>query len=197
MSKKQESIDQTVEKPQKPIDDGARKQACEDVAHKQACEETADLKHIVDHLKSQTSLDRHEHTYYLIFRQGKYKLATFTKKHFGHIDVLFKDEFNWMAVTASYNRLIVKIMPWSSTVDLPNHLSQHPALKVLEVKIEDGPEKFFSHLPIHWVNCMSVTKYLLGIRNWSLTPYQLYKWLLKDGRSDPHKGVVRGVKLII
>lgn len=188
MTKKQEKVEQTIEEPQKPIEDGA---------HKQTCEEPVDLKHVMDHLKSQTGLDRNEHTYYLIFRQGKFKLAKFLQKHYGHIDILFRDEFNWMAVTASYNRLIVKIMPWASSVDLPKHLSEHPALKVVQVEINDGAEKFFTHLPIHWVNCVSVTKYLLGIRNWSWTPYQLYKWLFKEGRADPHKGVVRGVKLIV
>ncbi len=116
---------------------------------------------------------------WLIFRDGKHKLQRILKSKFGHISLLYKDDFNWILISPNEDNLEVVILPYNIKANAPTWLAANKTMIVVKViyKIKEKSDKF-PRLLIGFT-CVSFVKYFLGYKDFSVTPYQLYKNLRK------------------
>ena len=113
---------------------------------------------------------------------GKHKNRIF-KKGFGHVAIIMCDQFNWIRLYPRNNQLSIKILGFDpKTTCVPQMLLNDGEFShVLNVtyKVIDKiniPNLSFLHI----INCVGITKYILGI-NWvmAFTPFQFFKYLKK------------------
>lgn len=123
---------------------------------------------------------------WIIFSEGtNFFYKYFMKKWFGHVTILTHDNFNWMLVDPSYTEMTVSIISYKISDDVPRlFLNENPNLKIIKLVKKDD-FKCNPHLSIiksffpRVVSCISLVKYCVGLKGWSLTPYQLYCHLIK------------------
>lgn len=123
---------------------------------------------------------------YIVFKDGDLWISRFFKKGFSHIQIVACDEFNWIVLDPSSTHLDWEILPF---------------------KADDNPfEEYFKNCTVvslnnienksNWIgrvgfmSCVLLAKYVFGIKSHSLTPYQLYKYIIKNKLGEVH-GTVR------
>lgn len=119
---------------------------------------------------------------YLIFKDADKWYARFMKHGFVHVMILECDGYNWIAF---------------------NPMKSHYDWRILSINPEDDPfKRIFKGCKIirmepnfkkrQWLgrpgisNCVSMAKYHFSIRSWSFTPWQLYKYVLKNKLGVDH-----------
>ena len=136
-------------------------------------------------------------TSWLIFRPLKCPYAKFLKKGFGHIDILQRDKYNWILIRGSWRQLEWKILPYEMDADVPKLLSEKFGVTVLKVEsIINKKPRFF---PIVWKwfpNCVYFAQYVASIQGTFITPYSLFKSLMKLRNSNKMKYGVTHVDYI-
>ena len=74
-----------------------------------------------------------------------------------------------------------QIYEFTHASQLAQEISRNPDTKILKFKYKfDNSNRVFN-ITNMWPTCVSVVKMFLGIRSRAVTPYQLYKYLLKRG----------------
>ena len=107
------------------------------------------------------------------------KMLRFLKHGFRHCYVLLHDGKHWIACDplAHIQEITVPQVPYN--FDLPNWLSEQ-GQTVLPVKKKQAPKR---PAPLMFFTCVESVKRSLGIHKRSiLTPWQLYKYLLKNNQ---------------
>ena len=118
---------------------------------------------------------------YLIFRDGKHFFQRFIKKNFGHITILKKDKFNWFRIEPYNDRLLFEILPFSADNNEPLNVHlRETDTRVVRIRKKIITRDYYSISCFHFMNCVSVCKYVLGIKNMCLTPHGLYEWLMQN-----------------
>ena len=101
----------------------------------------------------------------------------FLDKKFGHIKIYKFEGNKTFLIESTYGSLKVKSITSKTEITKIGKLN-------LKVKIEDLASKnnflnwIIMHLP-HRMDCVSQSKYILGVHGWCLTPKSFYKKLLK------------------
>lgn len=115
---------------------------------------------------------------YVIFKGSKHFFQRLLKKDFGHVTVLKRDKYNWYKFEPFNDYLRLDILPYAATSMKPidNYLLED-GVKIIKVIREVKNRQIFSVSFFHFMNCVSVCKYILGIKNLCLTPYRLFRWL--------------------
>jgi hypothetical protein len=121
---------------------------------------------------------------FFIFRDGKHFFQRFLKKGFGHVTILQRDAYNWMQVDHYNDGCCIKIPGIASDNMqlIESHIMQ--CNTVLKICYKIKHRNIFSLSIIHPINCVSMAKYFLGVKNSCLTPYGLYIWLLSGGNKQ-------------
>jgi len=120
---------------------------------------------------------------WIIFRNGEHKLQRILKDGFGHITILYRDKFNWMLLSPNSGILETIILPYGRDENAPQWLANSPKFTVLGVSYNDKSDvRWFPRFLIGFT-CVSFTKYFLGYKGYSITPYGLYKSLKKLTRN--------------
>lgn len=138
--------------------------------------------------KSQTSsspLDCDERTFYIVFCSGApFFLSTLLKEGFTHCYLIEKLEFIWIVQDPTRHGLNIIIPPCSAQDPLiKNMLKNDKKITVLEV-ITKGDSNF-SIWRAKLLTCVSAVMYGMGVWiNMAMTPYQLYKKLLKMNNTN-------------
>ena len=129
----------------------------------------------MDSIKSNGS----ETVYWIVFTQGVTHWVTrWLRPRFSHILVFTRDPYNWILLNPTRLYLQIAIPPVSATDPLPAPYSYGPLDTVIRVtfRSRDDTQQFGS---IGMLNCVTWTKYILGLRVWCVTPYGLFKRLLR------------------
>ena len=120
--------------------------------------------------------------YYIIFRSyhGESRfLRWFLKSGFGHVSVIKK--------TANFLNVIE---PLTTGIEIdvvrPISISQifvniSDDMTVLQIFLPKQKKLIISHFANYIPSCVTCSKAVLGVRGWNLTPFGLYKKLLKLG----------------
>lgn len=116
---------------------------------------------------------------FVIFRDGTMRWNRIFKKGFGHVSVMYKDDFNWVAICPDVTILSINILPYSASIDIIEQLMAYPEFTILEVKVRVSPSGRWWARFMPGFTCVSLTKYYLGLRWLNITPYSLYKRLLR------------------
>lgn len=112
---------------------------------------------------------------WLVFRNGEHKLKRILKDGFGHITILYRDEFNWILISPNTGILETIILPYQVEQNAPQWLANGESFTVVRVDYEDKNEaRWFPRFLIGFT-CVSFTKYFLGYKDYSCTPYRLYQ----------------------
>ena len=129
-------------------------------------------------------------TIYLHFSPGKNWYSYLLKKGFSHVSVFIDEDDQEKNLFLCSDKRGTYI-DFLDAIDF-NHVRQGVVLKVhlsREVLMEEGSFKFY-WLSFRWglYACCSLAKSILGIKSFSQTPYQLYKYLTskKYKATNPH-----------
>lgn len=123
--------------------------------------------------------------YYIVFTQGvTHWITAWLKPNFSHIWLITKDDYNWIVLNPTRLYLQVLIPPIALT-DNPLQLTQitDTVLKIKFTK-RDDTQQFGA---IGFLNCVTWSLYMLGLRLKVLTPFGLYKRLLNFNQSQKDK----------
>lgn len=130
----------------------------------------------------------HLKTYWVFFRDGdNWFQRWFLKKDFGHIFLLTKDKYNWILIDPLPDFLNTTVLSYRVDEDVPGKISKMTQAKCVLITVDKditGRQKFRPAMALipRFVSCVGIVKYILGLRSNALTPYGLYKELLKKER---------------
>lgn len=144
---------------------------------------------------------------YVVFCHREHWFNKFLKPGFCHIYMLRRDEYNWMVMDPHCRLLTFAIPDIDINVDLPYLIktSDRDLLyggkvkhrqTVIRVELEYNPTQkpFLSIWP--QLNCVGIAMYGLGISEPYFTPYQLYKFLLRQKQYDTFAKPITRITLI-
>jgi hypothetical protein len=112
----------------------------------------------------------------VVFTHSEHPWQILLKRNFGHCYILTHDAFNWLKLNPTRLFLHSEILPYSA--NQPAHtITTKPTDHVLRLTMyhKDGVRSFGG---IGLRNCVTITKYMLGLPIRALTPYKLFKALL-------------------
>ena len=111
---------------------------------------------------------------FLLFRKGDFLGASLLKKGFGHIDIIRKTELGFYCWLRPYLNWIdcdfLLEEELQDVVDLYDHVL------VIESRKEIRKTIWFI---LAQFSCVTYAKHSIGLKCFAITPYQLYKKLLK------------------
>lgn len=128
--------------------------------------------------------------YYIVFTQGAHLISKVLRKNFSHIYLLTRDEYNWILLNPTRLYLQV-VLPASDITQLPAEIIK-PDDTVLKLTFKQR-NSLTQYGYVGLLNCVTWTKYMLGLRVSSLTPWRLYKRLLRiqaDARLRLRHGII-------
>ena len=120
--------------------------------------------------------------YYICFHNTNRWYRRFLKNGFQHCFLLINDGIQWMEVSPTLNQCNVIIIPFAGDEEnkvMEFYFKRINKFSVIEVIMRND------FIPRSWVripSCVSIIKYIMGIRLRSFTPYSFYKHLLRLNR---------------
>lgn len=132
--------------------------------------------------------------YWIVFHKTHTFMRHFLKKDFGHCFVITRDQFNWIMLDARQNKLKFEIPSFRIDSDLPRLMIRN-GNRVIKVQMEENHKKWFMKLGFY--NCVNFVKYTIGLKAFSITPYQLYKKLIKIKKCNYHHYNIQSISFLI
>ena len=121
--------------------------------------------------------------YYIVFAQGvTHWITRWLRKSFSHIILMTKDDYNWMILNPT--RLYLQVVIPASPIDKPPlAIITQKGDSVLRIKFKqrNDTQQFGC---VGLLNCVTWSKYILGLRINSLTPWRMYQRLLNFNQSE-------------
>ncbi|MGB1077272.1 MAG: hypothetical protein ACPG05_03115 [Bdellovibrionales bacterium] len=109
----------------------------------------------------------------------------FLKRGFRHCYVLFADGDKWCSIDPLSHVTEIGFHQFSTTFNLPLWLKSQGHV-VVQVSMKEAAAR---PAPLMLMSCVEAVKRLLGIHNrWVITPWQLYRHLLKCDGYKKQKG---------
>lgn len=141
-----------------------------------------------------TYYNENTRVYYVVFKQGKKLISYLLRRNFSHIYVITRDSYNWIILDPHRLQMQILIPAVSIDADLPTLMTGIDD-SVLRVEIYDRDTlKTFGFFGL--LNCVTIVKYILGLRLYCLTPFSLYRRLLNFKAADLKTHGVKSVKRI-
>ncbi len=134
--------------------------------------------------------------YWIGFRAAQYFIRHLMKKDFGHVYIIAKDQFNWVQIDPRNASLEVCILAFKPEDDVPEILNEKYGHRFIRVEVEQKINKWPNLNPFKMIHCVNIVKYILGIKMWAVTPYKLYKKLLKMTPRQLKKRRILKIELI-
>ena len=125
------------------------------------------------------SLEYRERTFFVVFTPAdKYLWSPFLKRDFTHCYVIEKLELIWIMCDPTRVGLNI-VMPYCTSEHplIENMMILSPEMRVLEVVTSGQVGSFLLKPKI--LSCVSVVQYVTGISFFCITPYSLFKKLLR------------------
>lgn len=132
--------------------------------------------------------------FWIVFSDSEDWIRYFLKQNFSHCYVLTKDKFNWMILNPERLYLRTEIAPYPADEDLIKiFIKPHETV----LKISFMPRHTTTRFGICGMfSCVTLVRYLLGLRIKALTPYSLYKKLVKLDDKKMNKMRLSSVEII-
>ena len=134
--------------------------------------------------------------FWIIFKQGNGAwFQKFLRHGFGHCFVLTHDNYNWIVLDPHRLKLVFTIPPYKVSENVPR-MMVYEGYRVVKITMFDrATYRTGGHSP--YSNCVAFVKYCLGLKLFCLTPYGLYKSLLRLNSNKQFRNGIRKVQLII
>lgn len=134
--------------------------------------------------------------FWIGFTRGCYRMSRFLKKGFQHTYVLTKDYDNWIELNPRNHALEFFVLPFKLEVDVPGLLVREKGHSCIYVKIEHRKKKNPNFNIFSTVHCVNIVKYIVGIKVFAYTPYQLYTGLLEMGDAERRSQGILNLNII-
>lgn len=133
--------------------------------------------------------------YYLVFTHGVTGwLTRWLKPNFSHMYVVTRDEYNWLLLNPTRGYLQYRLLPIPITQSPLPYLVK-PGDTVLRIVFGVRNDmRWFGFVGL--LNCVTLAKYMLGIRINCLTPFGLYKRLVNFKPIDRTQHAIISLKEI-
>lgn len=131
---------------------------------------------------------------YVVFTHSEHPWQLILKRNFGHCYIITHDQYNWLKLNPTRLFLQTDILPYA--IDKPVYmLATKPNDYVLRLTMyyKDGKRSFGG---IGLRNCVTITKYMLGLPIRALTPYKLYNALLSLTYKQRNLYGIQNVQLV-
>lgn len=115
--------------------------------------------------------------YWVGFSNAPYWGARLFKKGYQHVYVLYKSGGKWIEINPRSHALEVFVLPYSGEKKLPQRLASNGGHPFIRMKIEQKMKQHPLRNLLKTLHCTNMAKYIVGVRMWAYTPYQLYKRL--------------------
>lgn len=125
--------------------------------------------------------------YWLVFDKGQHWICKFLKKGFGHVFILVRDQYGWLAINPCSYGLEVTHLPFLKEQDAPRYFEKQGD-KVMRVSVPAKKRSKVFH-GVRFFTCVWLIKYYLGITLKAYTPYGLYKALFKASNNYMQTGI--------
>lgn len=116
-----------------------------------------------------------------MFKDASYPLfKRWLKPGYGHVTLLKLEKGTSVYIDPGMNELLFQSVGFVTELELKVY-----GWKVVEVEMHQPKPR----ISACFITCVSITKYILGLRKcWSITPWQLYRFLrdLKPENYDKH-----------
>jgi len=123
-----------------------------------------------------TTFDNNTREYWIVFTQGTHLISKLLKKDFSHVYVITRDKYNWIVLNPMRLYLHIELPAVLVSEDLPRKL-RLPNDHIVKVTLYNRkPLKQFRYFGL--INCVTHTLYLMGLRLYVYTPFQLYQRLI-------------------
>ena len=114
---------------------------------------------------------------YVIFTKSEHWYQIFLKKDFGHLYLLMKDDFNWLVLNPRRLFLHWEILPIPASKDawkIITSKSDH----VIQINLHQR-DNIISFGIFGFRTCTTLVQYMLGLKLKCVTPWSLFKRLLR------------------
>ena len=98
------------------------------------------------------------------------------RRGFRHCFMMMQQNDRWILVDPRSNKTDVYLLPHPKSFNFPRYYTEQ-GKTVIKIPVIHTPSKILSPFP---VSCVETLKRMIGLHAWwVMTPYQLYKYLLK------------------
>lgn len=132
--------------------------------------------------------------YYLVFTEGNFLLKDLFKKNFSHAYILTHDEYNWIKCNPCKLYMECSILPYTVKAGFPRKevLPTDTVLKLSMYKRENSV-----HFGLFGLrSCISYVQYMLGLKLRCVTPYGLYRRLMRLSKKKRYQHGIANLTLI-
>lgn len=133
--------------------------------------------------------------YYLVFTDGCRWMHRLLKKHYSHVYVLTKDEYNWVMLNPMKCALEVFLPPFPLSESLPIYGTKTTDT-VIEIIFAERDLAERQHSFFGLANCVTCVKYMVGLRLFCLTPFSLFQRLLRFPPKSMAKQKILSIKRV-
>ena len=122
-------------------------------------------------------------TVYIVFQEpiGIYPakfLYKFLKKGFTHCYIMIETKDAWLKIEPMYGYVDISSLDFAGKTNIRTILPDRATHKIVKVKFDPWLEKE-KKLQFGLKTCVTLAKAFIGLKSWTITPYGLYKSLLK------------------
>ncbi len=115
---------------------------------------------------------------YLIFRDADARLAkNIFKNGFSHVQVLKRTDYGWIEIDPTWCQNKVKVLPFSVKDDVVSAYKKIHQAHALKITNHVKKDKYNY---VRFLCCVGSAQYVVNIRLFAISPYHLYKRLLKN-----------------
>jgi len=124
---------------------------------------------------------------YVIFQHGYHHYRWFTKENFGHVGIIYKEQYHWIYTEWFCGQIATKILYDQTDVnadgeiilkDLPKEVIKNYIVVKMKVGLSVYKER---NMRIKFMSCVEYAKGVIGLAHIrAITPFQLYKYIMKS-----------------
>jgi len=134
---------------------------------------------------------------WLLFREGNHPLKYFLRKEYGHVYILMRDNYKfWNVIDPADSYLKFSVLNFNPTDDVP-HILNKKGVRILKVTVKRIDKRTQGIRLCALINCVSIAKYVLGVKFLAFTPYQLYKKLVRMQRTKQYDQTILDVTQLV
>lgn len=137
-----------------------------------------------------------ERCYYVVFRSANYKpVKRLFKDGFSHMFLVGTTTGHWVALDPRNSTMKIELIK-KKKEDTIEQLLADEECHCLEVHSKFIDKKWFSFNPFRMFTCVTLCRYMLGLKLFAITPYGVYKKLKKMEARTKYYGNIQLVKTI-
>lgn len=137
-----------------------------------------------------------ETEFFIGFCKGKLWLTRFLNREISHCYVLMRGDKYWMKIDPSWPRPVLYVLPMSAETNVPKLIMRtEPTHRFIRIRHAFDNRKLM--MPTFgMITCVSIVRYICGLRFFAFTPKSLYRKLLNYTDSQMFRDRINSITVI-